>query len=223
MPVLIHGQTYSTVAERIAEITAKDELKSVETLIVSKMEDDFVVVRAVITTNKGTFVGHAEERRGKVGIGGESPIEVAETSAVGRALAFAGYIGNVKIKAIASADEMKAKLGAQATPEATPEPEPTKSTATQPEPVKEPKKDAEKPKATKDEPKKAEPIKTEDVKKMFDGKVVIECQGCAKLIEDYQGFKAEQIASFSKRKFGKELCIPCQRNAQQEAKKASKK
>jgi hypothetical protein len=182
MPVLIHGQLYSTVAERIAEIQTEGKLKSVETQITSS-DSSYIIVKAIITTDKGVFTGHAEEKRGAIGIGGESPVEVAETSAVGRALAFAGYLGNVKVKSIASADEITAKTN----------------------------------KLPQEEPK---PATADTVKQIFNGEEVLVCQGCAEIISDYQGFKASQIANFSQKKYGKALCIKCQK---EQAPKKSKK
>lgn len=106
MPVKIHGNDYVTVGERINQIHKEDALRSVECRILSPLDSTNVIVQAIITTTKGTFTGMAESIRGSEGITGESPFEVAETSAVGRALAFAGYAGSMSI---ASADEVKAK------------------------------------------------------------------------------------------------------------------
>jgi hypothetical protein len=62
-----------------------------------------VVIKATITTKKGTFTGISAANPSKT-LEKESPWEVAETSAVGRALAFAGY---ETTNGIASAEEMR--------------------------------------------------------------------------------------------------------------------
>ena len=98
MPVSIHGKSYNTVAERIA--SAGNDLIKVETEV---LFTEPVVVKATVTTTKGTFTGISAANPVKT-IEKESPFEVAETSAVGRALAFAGY---ETTNGIASAEEMK--------------------------------------------------------------------------------------------------------------------
>ena len=97
MPVNIHGKEYVTVAERLEK--AKKDLLSVNTEV---LLNDPVVIKATIVTSKGTFTGISAANASKQ-IEKESPYEVAETSAVGRALAFAGYETTL---GIASAEEM---------------------------------------------------------------------------------------------------------------------
>lgn len=109
MPVEIHGKQYNTVAERIT--SAGDNLLGVETEI---LFNDPVVIKATITVQKITgsketeithacrFTGISSANPSK-SIEKENPYEVAETSAVGRALAFAGY---ETTNGIASAEEM---------------------------------------------------------------------------------------------------------------------
>jgi len=101
MPVMIHGNKYVTVAERLK--LAQADLEYVVTNIITNDENE-VLVKAVIKTKKGMFVGHASSNKKSPGIEGQSPVEVAETSALGRALGFAGY---GVIDGIASAEEMK--------------------------------------------------------------------------------------------------------------------
>lgn len=101
MSVNIHGKDYKTVAERLGEIGNK--LKGVNTEVLYL--DPVVMVKATITTDKGTFTGISAADPNK-SIEAKTPVEVAETSAVGRALAFAGYAGTE----IASADEMQKAL-----------------------------------------------------------------------------------------------------------------
>jgi hypothetical protein len=110
MPIQIHGKSYNTVAERI--VSAGDNLVGVETEV---LFNDPVVIKATIKVRKNeqvavgkdwpvyTFTGISAANASKQ-IEKESPYEVAETSAVGRALAFAGY---ETTNGIASAEEMK--------------------------------------------------------------------------------------------------------------------
>ena len=103
MTINIHGKEYSTVAERLKQAHDQKDLLSVETEV---LNSEPVVIRAKITTKKGTYMGISAADPSKL-IEKKSPYEVAETSAVGRALAFAGYAGTE----IASYDEM-VKAGA---------------------------------------------------------------------------------------------------------------
>ena len=105
MPVNIHGKQYVTVAERIADLHGARNGKpvTIDTEVVTDNEL-YVTVKAIVTCEAGTFSGHATSARKADGIEGESPLEVAETSAVGRALGFAGF-GSAE--SIASADEIE--------------------------------------------------------------------------------------------------------------------
>jgi len=98
MPVNIHGKQYITVAERLAE--AREDLVSINTEVIPN--GGSVVIKATVVTKKGTFTGISAANPNK-SIEKQSPYEVAETSAVGRALGFAGY---GVIDSIASADEI---------------------------------------------------------------------------------------------------------------------
>ena len=102
MPVLIHGKEYKTVAERVSEIHQDFESISIETDMIYN-EGDIVVMRTVLITPKGTFTGIASEDKTNGHINDKSHIEIAETSSVGRALSFAGYLGSE----IASANELE--------------------------------------------------------------------------------------------------------------------
>lgn len=108
--VNIHGKDYMTVARRV-ELAHKDKvLESVETEVVSHNP---VVVKAKISVKGKIFTGVSSVNldSGKQ-IERQNPYEVAETSAVGRALGFAGY---GLLEGIASADEMvKAQDAARA-------------------------------------------------------------------------------------------------------------
>lgn len=98
MPIQIHGKDYVTVAERLTE--AREHLKSINTEVVPN--GGMVIVKATVTTDKGVFTGISAANPSKA-IEKMSPYEVAETSAVGRALGFAGFGA---VDSIATADEM---------------------------------------------------------------------------------------------------------------------
>lgn len=98
MSIQIHGKEYVTVAERLTE--AREDIKSITTEVLQHTPS--VVVKATVLTKKGTFTGTSAANTQK-SIEKMSPYEVAETSAVGRALGFAGYGAT---EGIASADEV---------------------------------------------------------------------------------------------------------------------
>ncbi len=112
MPVKIHGKDYKTVAERVTEFhnDHKDK-KSIITEII-QFKDEIVVVKAVIKIGEDVFCGHAYEDVGSSPINTTSALENCETSAIGRALASAGYLGSE----FASADELVGALNKQKTP-----------------------------------------------------------------------------------------------------------
>lgn len=95
----IHGKQYVTVAERVR--VAHEDLEQVS-ITTEVLTHEPVVIKATVTTPKGTFTGISAANPTKV-IEKQSPYEVAETSAVGRALGFAGY---GIVEGIATADEM---------------------------------------------------------------------------------------------------------------------
>jgi hypothetical protein len=76
---------------------------SIQTAVISEQSDPRVVVKATIYIGEKTFTGHSQAEY-KKGMMGEVALEVAETSAVGRALGFAN-IG--LLDGIASSDEMR--------------------------------------------------------------------------------------------------------------------
>jgi hypothetical protein len=112
MPVKIHGKDYKTVAERVTEFHKdhKDN-KSILTEII-QFKDGIVVVKAVVKIGESIFCGHAYEELGSSPINTTSALENCETSAIGRALASAGYLGSE----FASADELVTALNKQNTP-----------------------------------------------------------------------------------------------------------
>ena len=108
MPILIHGKEYVTVAERVQ--AAHEDLEKMDIQTEILFTEPAIVVKATVTVEKGVFTGISAANPAKA-IEKTSPYEVAETSAVGRALGFAGY-GSTE--SIASADEM-VKAGATKT------------------------------------------------------------------------------------------------------------
>jgi len=104
MTINIHGKEYKTVAERVNEIhdIQKDKQLSIETELVS-WADNVVVFKATVTTSQGVFTGHAYEDETRGQINKTSALENCETSAIGRALASAGYAGSE----FASANEVQ--------------------------------------------------------------------------------------------------------------------
>lgn len=102
----IKGKKYVMVKDRIIAFNDKYASGSIETSIV-KNDETSVIVKATVTIRDGstafrTFNGHSEAYRNG-GQMGQVPVEVAETSAVGRALAMLG-IG--VIESVSSADEV---------------------------------------------------------------------------------------------------------------------
>ena len=112
MPVEIHGKQYATVNERIEELHKKyNGCVSINTELL-ETQGDVVRMKAIVELKEmvegqevasNTFTGHAEEIVGSTMINKTSALENAETSAVGRALAFAGFQTDASI---ASADEV---------------------------------------------------------------------------------------------------------------------
>lgn len=98
----IKGKEYVPVVERVKEAHIQDKDVSIVTEILSR-EGDRVTIKATVTLNGKTFTGHSQAIYGK-GMMGDVALEVAETSAIGRALGFAN-IG--LLDGIASADEMR--------------------------------------------------------------------------------------------------------------------
>lgn len=97
---------YYTVVERVRMLhkdhSEGDVAIEMLTEIVSN-DAEQVTVKALIQTKTGRYTGHGQSSKAALGIEGQSPLKVAETSAVGRALAFAGYGA---VESIASAEEI---------------------------------------------------------------------------------------------------------------------
>jgi len=140
MPVKIHGKDYKTVSERIAEF--RGEHGSDYGIVTNvKIDGDLAIATTSIIRyrySKGDLIesesaalqlspvpsvyqsqeivatGTAVEEKDSSNINRTSHVENAETSAVGRALAFLGYAGSE----IASADEVAEALKIQASKDA---------------------------------------------------------------------------------------------------------
>ena len=100
--VKIHGKEYKTVALRVAEFRAAHPDYTIQTELI-EANDVLVIMKATISVG-GVIIatGYAEEVRAASKINATSALENAESSAVGRALAFFGLGGTE----IASADEV---------------------------------------------------------------------------------------------------------------------
>ena len=107
--VKIHGREYKTVALRIQEFREKHPDFTIQTELV-EANDILVVMKATISMGPQVIAtGYAEEVRTASKINRTSALENAETSAVGRALAFFGLGGSE----IASADEVASAISQQ--------------------------------------------------------------------------------------------------------------
>jgi len=91
------GVDYAKVAARSAEFHRDNDKCSVETSC--QFKENYVLFSAKVTTKKGSFTGHSMAKIGSQ----QKQFEKQETIAVGRALAFAGYLASGDI---ACAEEM---------------------------------------------------------------------------------------------------------------------
>ena len=117
MSVKIHGKEYRTVAERVNLFHEehKDAVKSIKTKICFT-EENKVVMKATVSVNDSIYTGHAEEVYDSSMINKTSALENCETSAIGRALASAGFGGTE----FASADEVANAISQQNTKASAP-------------------------------------------------------------------------------------------------------
>ena len=103
MPVNIKGSNYKTVVERLNEMNTDTDGKYTLTTKVIEDVNGTVLMKAKLTLpERGIFTGHAFERENAGYINKTSHVENCETSAIGRALASAGYAGSE----FASAEEV---------------------------------------------------------------------------------------------------------------------
>lgn len=105
--VNLKGKQYYTVARRVHDFRAACAIGDGWGLISSivSIDGEVVIMRGAVVDPQGreVAVGYAEERRSNRGVNSTSALENCETSALGRALAAAGYGGSGQY---ASADEL---------------------------------------------------------------------------------------------------------------------
>ena len=111
--IRLHGRQYKTVALRVHEFREKHPIEEGWGLVskIIQCDEQYVLFRAAVIDPQGreVAIGFAEEKRTNRGINATSALEVCETSAVGRALAAAGYGGSE----YASADELASAIQGQ--------------------------------------------------------------------------------------------------------------
>jgi hypothetical protein len=124
----IKGKQYVLVQDRVVYFNENYPKGSITTELISLPDSPHIIIKARVSPDDSPriFTGYSQAKIGDGYINKTSALENAETSAVGRALAFMG-IG--VIESIASADEMhKASQPASAKPAAKPK-EDTKTMA----------------------------------------------------------------------------------------------
>ena len=103
MTVQYENGTYATVAERLRE--ALPGIEGIQTTI-TNIAGMWISHTVLTMTDGRSFTGNAEVTRGYgAGPQATSPLECAETSSVGRALAFAGFFGSAS--GIAGIEEIR--------------------------------------------------------------------------------------------------------------------
>lgn len=108
--ISIHGKDYATVALRVAVARRSLGSKlSIVTKLVHKDADTVTMKATVYVDGRVASTGYAEEKRSASRINQTSALENAETSAVGRAMAFLGLIAD----GIASAEEVSLAIEQQ--------------------------------------------------------------------------------------------------------------
>jgi len=111
--VMFRGRQYKTVGLRVQQFRQGHPVSegwSIRTELIHR-DRESVCIRAALVDPQGReiAVGHAEEQRTSKGVNSTSALENCETSAIGRALAAAGYAGTE----YASADELANALNQQ--------------------------------------------------------------------------------------------------------------
>jgi hypothetical protein len=102
MSIIIHGKEYITVAERLKMLHDRKDLVDKISISSEVLSHNPVVIKVTLKINEQIFEGISAANPNKP-IEKQSPYEVAQSSALGRALSFSG-IG--LSDNIASADEM---------------------------------------------------------------------------------------------------------------------
>ena len=100
--IKVKGKDYVPVSERVKEAHAR-KIEGMTTTYQFIEGERMFIVTASVTINGKTFTGHAQEVIGQTSITKTKSLEKCETTAIGRALAFAGIGIDT---AIASADEV---------------------------------------------------------------------------------------------------------------------
>lgn len=105
--IKVNGKDYVQVKDRVEYFNATYPLGKIETKLISH-DNGLFIVKAIVTPNctepDRTFTGLSQASKTDTGTANKTaPLEVAETSAVGRAL---GFMGIGVIDGIASADEV---------------------------------------------------------------------------------------------------------------------
>lgn len=112
--VNIKGKEYQTVALRVQKFREQHPDWSIITTLISRDAETVVMLASVINEqNIIIATGHAEEFRNASQINSTSALENCETSAIGRALAAAGFGGTE----FASANEVQNAIHQQSNPE----------------------------------------------------------------------------------------------------------
>jgi len=111
----IHGTDYKTVALRVNEFREEHPTWTIETKLIFQDEMKVIMRARILDGENLISTGYAEEVRDSTNVNITSAMENAETSAIGRALAFYGLAGTE----IRSADEMSDALIAQGIKQAT--------------------------------------------------------------------------------------------------------
>ena len=111
--VNIRGKEYMTVALRVQQFREAHPDWSIITQVVHRDADEVVMVCSILNEQGRVIAtGHAEEKRKASQINSTSALENCETSAIGRALAGAGFGGSE----FASANEVQNAVAQQAKP-----------------------------------------------------------------------------------------------------------
>ena len=106
MPIQIHGKPYYTVVERLKMLKADFKLDYSLTTELLKCDDKVVIVKATLSFGGNEYTGLALELIGSSKINTHSYLMNCETSAIGRALSAANYLGSE----YCSANEMESAL-----------------------------------------------------------------------------------------------------------------